>query len=258
MSNGASTLNNAHHDRPRSFREDPTWDPIAESRPGQAQMLGSLLAVVAVVVLTFPLDTWVREWFQTHAYDGTWLRRILKLCKYPFMWPTYLMVVVLLLHHRRWLHIGAAFGWAVLGGTAALHLLKFVFGRARPFVEGHGDYAFTWFGNPAANLDAFPSGHTFGAWILAILIGRYFPWSRWILYPLALGCSLSRIAQDMHYLSDIAAGIGLAVLVVLGFRLWFANEAFPKLRRADLYFPAPWSNYLLRRDRAPKPNQSEA
>ncbi len=94
-------------------------------------------------------------------------------------------------------------------------LLKVLLGRARP-IEWlqHGEYGFYWFKIQASFL-SFPSGHTvtitglmFG---LCYLFPRY--WTAWLIILITV--AFSRVIVTAHYLSDIMAGMLLAVLTVM-------------------------------------------
>jgi membrane-associated phospholipid phosphatase len=94
---------------------------------------------------------------------------------------------------------------ASLALTAAVELsLKAIIGRARPD-SGLGAFHFDPFSIKARSL---PSGHSALSFALATsLAGEVRPaWARVGLYGLATATALSRVNDDRHWLSDIAAG----------------------------------------------------
>ena len=121
---------------------------------------------------------------------------------------------VLLLRERAWLDL-AFFLAAFVGSQLAVSLLKAWFERPRPDVGS---------AVPLPESAAFPSGHaTAGAaslGALAVLVGERLPsrrarvwlWSLVVVLGIAVG--LSRIALNVHYVTDVLAGwcLGLAWL----------------------------------------------
>lgn len=100
----------------------------------------------------------------------------------------------------------------ILIGTALLHLSKWAIGRARPRA-GLGAFHFEPF-SASGDFDSFPSGHAMSAATLALLLGIYFPRTRWVFYVIALAAGLERVASQWHFLSDVIAGYTLAAAVV--------------------------------------------
>ncbi len=88
-------------------------------------------------------------------------------------------------------------------------LLKFAFGRARPY-QNTGSSNFQWFevGNDFASL---PSGHTTVAFtistVLSERINRW--WATIPLYGLAAAAGYSRMYHDMHWASDVFLGAAI-------------------------------------------------
>jgi len=54
---------------------------------------------------------------------------------------------------------------------------------------------------------SFPSGHTTGAFSLAVIIALYFPIFGFITVPLAICVGLSRIYIGVHYPTDVIMGL---------------------------------------------------
>ncbi len=191
------------------------------------------LLTLGLVVIVIPVDAAGSAWIAQAADDGTWARRILKLARYPFNWWVYAAIGVLLFgQHRQWRPVIGLLT-ATLGCMASVHLLKFLLGRARPDC-GLGAYHFAVFGDPVTGFDSMPSGHTAQAVLLAVLMLVYLPRSAWVLVPLAVLASLSRVAQERHFLSDLIAAAGVAVLTVKVSMLALGPSAFPRLRLRKL------------------------
>jgi undecaprenyl-diphosphatase len=121
---------------------------------------------------------------------------------------------VLLVHERAWLDL-AFFAAAYLGSQLVVALLKELFDRPRPDVGSSV---------PLPESAAFPSGHatagvaSLGA--LAVLAAERLPsrrartwlWAAVVVLGFAIG--LSRIALNVHFVTDVLAGwcLGLAWL----------------------------------------------
>ncbi|MDF3055404.1 MAG: phosphatidylglycerophosphatase [Gammaproteobacteria bacterium] len=92
--------------------------------------------------------------------------------------------------------------------------LKMVLGRARPvLLHSEQLYGFTFFQTAAPYL-SFPSGHS--VLITSLMLGLCFVFTRyWITFlSLALLISATRVLIGAHYLSDVIAGMYLAILIV--------------------------------------------
>jgi undecaprenyl-diphosphatase len=182
-------------------------------------VLVASLAVFAVLAVGYghePLETIDREVAEWIASDlPTWVEWLAR----PFSWlggwigltALGAAAVILLARARAWLDL-AFFVTAYLGSQLAVSLLKEWFDRPRPDV------------GPAVPLPesaAFPSGHaasgaaSLGA--LAVLAAERLPnrrarvwlWSGVAATGLAVG--LSRIALNVHFVTDVLAGWCLGV-----------------------------------------------
>ena len=61
-------------------------------------------------------------------------------------------------------------------------------------------------GNASLITQSFPSGHAAGAFALAIVLGCVYPRLAWMFWTLAVGCTLSRYVDAMHWPSDCWVG----------------------------------------------------
>jgi membrane-associated phospholipid phosphatase len=101
-------------------------------------------------------------------------------------------------------------------------VLKVIFGRARPFMWLAGDTSGFHPFRVKSQFNSFPSGHTTTSFAAAIALGALFPRLRAAFFLVAMAIGVSRIVQDVHYLSDVVAGAALgmtiAILVLAPFR----------------------------------------
>ncbi len=166
------------------------------------------------------------------APEGSITQRVIKQSYRLYAWWSFVLIAAMLAGHPRRLRLLSAYGAAISTCLGCVHLLKLVVGRARPQF-GAGAYHFV----PLDVFDAcdgFPSGHTAAATLLAALAGLYWPRSRWILFPGALLVGVARVSQERHYVSDITAGAGIALITVHLCVLWLGRGHFPPLRSVDV------------------------
>jgi membrane-associated phospholipid phosphatase len=101
-------------------------------------------------------------------------------------------------------------------------VLKYLVGRARPYVTGVADaYAYSPF-NLRAEYASFPSGHTTTAFAAAVAIGAMWPHARVAMWIYALGIAVSRVVVTAHYPSDVIASAIVGVAGALLVRNYFA------------------------------------
>jgi undecaprenyl-diphosphatase len=113
--------------------------------------------------------------------------------------------------YRIYLLVFLMFGFAGIGGD----ILKEIFNRPRPFVEYAGEI------NALSNAatPAFPSGHATKSMALALpfllLITAKDNWHKGVKILLAIivfGVCYSRVLLGAHYVSDVLAGVGMALI----------------------------------------------
>jgi membrane-associated phospholipid phosphatase len=115
---------------------------------------------------------------------------------------------------REWANHAAFLFIAISVPGFLCNLLKMILGRARPILLYTEQlYGFTFFQTNAVYL-SFPSGHS--VLITSLMIGLCFIFKRyWAAFVLiALLISATRVIVGAHYLSDIMAGMYLAIMLV--------------------------------------------
>ena len=106
----------------------------------------------------------------------------------------------------------------LLGSVVTVRALKMLWGRARPDVTPHADYASSWIGfSWQPGYHSFPSGHTADivtSAVFAALVVRN-PWLAAMCVVWAGALAMSRLALAKHYPSDALAGAVIALAASL-------------------------------------------
>ena len=163
------------------------------------------MTIRETAILMIELDRKVSEYFLSR--DNRWMRRLflafsrlgtgaLWICVYAFglifFWnDIHILVFTLII--------------AELMGLVVIILLRYRTRRNRPTSDYKCFYLTPW------NRYSFPSHHAFRAFSIAIIVGMHFPRSFPYLICTAAIIGFSRIYLSRHYLSDVLAGILLAV-----------------------------------------------
>lgn len=123
------------------------------------------------------------------------------------------------------------------------YLLKDLCGRSRPLVFHDGSWHW---GGPAmgfvqgSSWGSFPSAHTTGAFALSVGLSWFYPRARGLFMGLAIITMVQRVLHSAHFLSDVLAGMGIAVLMTRWtFRLKLAGRLISLM-------PASWRDWFLR------------
>lgn len=109
-------------------------------------------------------------------------------------------------------YLGSALPMAYILKSA----LKDVFGRTntRVWLLHPGQLMFHWF-QGGGNFSSFPSGHMAIFTVMTLGISRYFPRLRQPCTGLLLALALALMITGYHFLSDVAAGVSVGVIVDL-------------------------------------------
>lgn len=113
---------------------------------------------------------------------------------------------------------------SILVSMTLAYMIKWGMGRARPALYEQGgviDFHFFMFERV---YNSFPSGHSVVIAVEAAILFLIFPSWRWLILAIACWGSLSRIFVGAHYFSDVIAGAGLGVMVVLLCARWMARH----------------------------------
>lgn len=135
------------------------------------------------------------------------------------------------------------------------NIVKRLIGRARPYMDTHGNpFTYRPLGWDTAYA-SFPSGHATTAGSAAFAIGALWPQSRPVMWFYAVLIMFSRVVVLAHHPSDVIAGALVGVVGAALVRRWFAARrlvfsprnfaalAEPSLRRVK----AAFHQLLLRR-----------
>lgn len=132
-------------------------------------------------------------------------------------------------HNIRYIRrITAYVALSVLSASAAVHILKYAIGRARPLLyEQYGIFDFEPF-KGGFLYQSFPSAHSahVGAFFTALAL--LFPRFRPVFIGLGLWLGATRIIIGVHYPSDVMAGLALGC--------WFALATAAIFSRFGLIF----------------------
>jgi membrane-associated phospholipid phosphatase len=123
--------------------------------------------------------------------------------------------------------VSFAFLVSLAAASIVLHSIKIVLGRRRPRDELelnlYGFRPFTW----DLRKDSFPSGHALTITCVAVVMSGVAPEWAPLCFAGAAWLALTRALLNSHYLSDVFAGAGIALIVTREVLLLF----FPDLTR---------------------------
>jgi membrane-associated phospholipid phosphatase len=138
--------------------------------------------------------------------------------------------------------LAARFGFLFLAVAAPglfSTIIKRVIGRARPYMDVHGDpftyMPFVW----RPEYASLPSGHATTVAAIAIAVGAVWPWTRPLVWFYALVVMFARVVVLAHHPSDVIAGAVVgAVGAALVRRVFAARRLLFSPRDLSVY-PAP-------------------
>ena len=131
------------------------------------------------------------------------------------------LVLIWLFGSPTWHQRAALMALAVGGQALVIFAIKQLVRRERPQGEWGGIYR-------AIDPHSFPSGHATRATLLAVMaLGLGPPWFGVLLAVWAPLVSLARVATGVHFISDVAAGALIGLLMGLG--MLAAQDVFIRL-----------------------------
>lgn len=178
-----------------------------------------ILAAVSIVLAHLLDGVAFRHLRIDNVYGEDW-GRMLRVMGFVPLWIA-LGAAVMLEDRSPWRRMhrsrgGLIIAGSIVGGIAA-ELAKLIVRRRRP--GELGEYLFRPFSERTWSTGGIgmPSSHALVAFGAAAVVARAFPRTRHIVWGLAWGCGLSRVAAGAHFLSDVvvAAVIGWLVGAVL-------------------------------------------
>lgn len=215
---------------------EPVHSHRAHARRWLARRFLLLTAVLAaaILLLMFALDAWEIGLMPAYGTPSLWPVRILTAfgkSSYVLTLLLAVLVFIALIAPRLRpvsLLVLASVGtrvlyvfFAVLLPVTAGDLLKGLFGRGRPFVDGEGVFNFVYFSWTEA-YSSFPSGHSITAFALAYSVGAIWPRARGAMLAYALMIAATRLVLLAHHASDVVAGALVGVVGAMAVRYWFA------------------------------------
>lgn len=183
-------------------------DNLLATRPWYDTTLGRIGIIAGGSAIASLGDRGVRDWALHHRQD--WINRKLVGVRDVLPWPAF-WVAAATSFPSPWAddklaHTSTVAVTSGILASAATLALKAVIGRDRPDITSD-PYQFTAF-NPRYSLiyggSSFPSGHTTLTWALITPYARtyHLPW----LYALGVLSAAGRIAQNVHWFSDVVGG----------------------------------------------------
>ncbi|HLB54504.1 MAG TPA: phosphatase PAP2 family protein [Gemmatimonadales bacterium] len=184
------------------------------------------LAAVLATLAAYWLDPWVFRTVRYPAVDSHDWGRLLRVVGSLVFWLP--LALGLWLEARVRDPDRGRSAWLVLVGPAlagaVAELLKLVVRRERPALHG-GEYFYRAFADrPFDTHDlGFPSSHVMVAFGGAAVLARLYPGAGPVLYLLALGCAVTRLLAQGHFLSDVV----VAALAGWAIGMWIAGRRLP-------------------------------
>ncbi len=215
----------------------PSHSRCAEARRALARRwLGlAVMTALAIGILMVAADVATIKLMPARGTASLWpLRLFTELGKSTYvLWALAggLLVILLMLPRLAGVsrQVLIAFGvrvqyifFSVLFAVLCGEILKFVIGRARPFVGGEANaFYFSHFaGNPA--FESLPSGHATTAFALAFAVSAVWRKATLVMLVYAVLICISRVILLAHHPSDVVGGALNGVICAMFVRYWFA------------------------------------
>lgn len=228
--------------------------PRARPPPlSQAAVLAVILTLVAVVASMFLVDSAAADWARGLPRWFTGVFERISNTGYSgwFLVPSAIGVLCLAAVTRPALPrstqgvlgaLAARFGFVFLAiGAPGLFttIVKRLIGRARPYMDAHGDpftyLPFAW----RSEFASLPSGHATTVGAAAIALGALWPRARPLLWLYALVVMFARVVTLAHHPSDVIAGVLVGAVGAALVRRFFARRRLVFSARDLSVLPGP-------------------
>jgi len=168
------------------------------------------VAALAVIAILLCMDHAVYDWTQPLGGVGP-LRTIARVVSEGFQhtWPLLGLVVIAAAPRGRRLRFALVLLVALAAQAVVVELLKALIGRPRP-VDAAESAGFL---HAFSGHHSMPSGHAAGAFALATLVAALHPRGWWGFGAWAGAIALARVLMGRHYLSDVAVGAFLGMII---------------------------------------------
>lgn len=182
--------------------------------------------LIVAVVLAHLADGWA---WQHLVSPGVYDRDFGRMFRVVGFLPLWLLLAIALWLVTRDTRRGVLLALVPTAGGLLAEVLKIVLRRERPGLHD-GAYFFRPFTDQLWQTKAIglPSSHALVAFSGAWLLCRFYPrgWPVWLLF--AVGCAVSRVQAQAHFLSDVTvAAVAAYLLVAWMWSRWGAASAPP-------------------------------
>ena len=187
-----------------------SWISLSSQKFWRIWLLVLALGLVLIALSMLFVDQRFATYFASPEMIRVWLfhRNITEIGKAE----AYIVVAIFALFFDKLRRPSKYFLTCMLSSGLVLHIIKFMFGRARPHrTPEHDPFIFKNF-TFDHHFQSMPSGHSQTLLTIACFVSFLFPKSTPWIFILALYLSFTRAITYAHFVSDVWAGAFLAVL----------------------------------------------
>lgn len=171
------------------------------------------VAILLVVLLFFGIFYDASIYRYLSDMSSITLTYIMTIFTYLGAWHILLILITVFFIQKR-KNLILPFWLSLFLSLGIIYGLKLLFYRERPIAaEDMGIFA-----------SSFPSGHAAGVFSPVVILWKNFTRFRYIWIGFAFLVLLSRIYLGAHYMSDVAAGALIALLIGIGVDRFFRNK----------------------------------
>jgi membrane-associated phospholipid phosphatase len=219
---------------------------VAARRSARHVLWLTAILGAAIIALMYALDVREIGLMPQRGTESLWPIRILTdFGKTAYvLWPlaAALFAVAIMaarlrgISRARWLGLGTRLQFVFLAVLVPIlfgEVIKWIVGRARPFVGGEANaFNFVHFAGTEAYA-SFPSAHAITAFALAFAVAAVWPQARIAMAAYAVLIGVSRLVLLAHHPSDVVAGALVGVVGAMLVRYWFAARRLGFAIRRD-------------------------